>query len=29
MELIGGRDPFPTVMAMVDVLSDMKQERDG
>ena len=28
MELNRGRDPFPTVMARVEVPSDMKQERE-
>ena len=28
MELTRGRGPFPTVMAGVEVPSDMKQERD-
>ena len=28
MELTRGRGPFPTVMARVEVLSDMKQERE-
>ena len=28
MELTRGRGPFPTVMARVEVPSDMKQERE-
>ena len=28
MELTRGRDPFPTVMARVEVPSDMKTERE-
>ena len=29
MELTRARDQFPTVMERVEVMSDMKQERDG